>query len=262
MTDRLPEPVRSSGALRPVRVAISPAAVVGAGAGVVTSALVGLPVVAVVVVAGAGWLVGSAATAIARVLRRRSPPTPAEPRPNPYALPQPWRDLVADVLRAQQRFAETAHTADAGPLQDHLLSLQARLDDGVRECWLVARRGADLEAAVARLDPGEIRRRIILVQGQIRTADPSSPGTPRLHETADALRSQQASVERIQAVANDAQSRLQLLGAHLGEAVAKAVELSVGQADDLDLERLTDSVESAVSELETLRRAMAETTGA
>jgi hypothetical protein len=232
---------------------------VGAGAGGAAALLAGLPLLGVGAVVAIGWFGGVALVRVAQALRPRTARPAAPALPNPYAVPQPWRDLVADVLRSRERFAETARGAEPGPLQEHLRVLEARLDDGVHESWLVAVRGTELAGAVARLDPGEIHRRLTLVSASLRTADPTAQATARLRDTAGALQSQLASVTRIEAVAEDARSRLQLLAAHLGEAVAKAVELSVGQGAGVDLEQLSASVEAAVGELETLRRAIAET---
>ncbi|HWW54310.1 MAG TPA: hypothetical protein VNY84_11105, partial [Acidimicrobiales bacterium] len=134
---------------------LRPAAVGGLALGLAAAGLAGLPGLDVGAVAAAGWIAGGGAgAALAR--RRRdalpagAPTSASAERPNPYAVPQPWRDLVADVLRAQQKFAETAAAGAPGPLQSRLLSLASRLDDGVRESWLVALRGAALNEAITR----------------------------------------------------------------------------------------------------------------
>jgi hypothetical protein len=252
--------------LNPARVAVSPAALGGLAAGGVLAGAAGLPVIVIGGVALAGWLAGAAAVSARRLLtqnrRTEQAGGPVQPKPNPYAVPQPWRDLVADVLRSQQRFAQTAAATRDGPLRLQLERLSRRVDDGVRECWMIAQRGAVLAAAVARLDPIEMRRRLALVESQLAGTDPSSPGAARIRETAEAVRSQLASVQRIEGVAEDTRSRLQLLAARLGEAVAEAVELSVGQAQVVAVDALATSVDTVVGELEALGRAVAETDAA
>jgi hypothetical protein len=168
-------------------------------------------------------------------------------------VPQPWRDLVSDVLRSQQKFHETAQGAPPGPLKVRLLALSGRVDDGVRECWMIAQRGKSLGEAVARLDPAEIRRRLAIVEAH------AVPSDARAGETADAVRAQLASARRIEQVAEDARSRLQLLAARLGEAVAQAVELTVRDDADVDVTALSTSVDAVVGELEALHRAVEET---
>ena len=74
------------------------------------------------------------------------------------------------------------------------------------------------------------------------------------------MEAQLASAERIRDVADDASDRLKLINAQLDEAVARAVELSVGGHDVGDLSPLTDDVDNQVSELEALRQGM-EATG-
>jgi hypothetical protein len=247
--------------LNPTRVAVSPPAVGGLAAGAILAAVAGLPAIAVGVVAAAGWLCGAAASSVRRLAARRRLPTveTGAARPNPYAVPQPWRDLVADVLRSQQRFAQTAAASKDGPLRFQLERLSRRLDDGVRECWAIAQRGAGLAKAVDRLDPGEIHRRLTLVEDQRAKAEAGSASAARLEKTAEAVRAQLESVERIQAVAEDTRSRLQLLAARLGEAVAGAVELSVGQGQVVEFDTLATSVDAVVGELEALRMAVADT---
>ena len=252
--------------LNPARIAVSPPAVAGLAAGAVLAGIAGLPVIVVSGVAAAGWLTGAAFTSVRKLTARSGGPdpgsAPSEHKPNPYAVPQPWRDLVSDALRSQQRFAQTAASTQDGPLRLQLERLSRRVDDGVRECWMIARRGAALAQAVDRLDPGEMRRRLALVESQLASTDPSSPTASRVRETAEAVRAQLASVQRIEAVAEDTRSRLQLLSARLGEAVAEAVELSVGQGQVVELTALATSVDVVVGELEALGRAVAETDAA
>jgi hypothetical protein len=236
---------------------LRPAALGGLAVGVAAAGLAGLPALGVGAVAGAGWLAGGAMSAAARRARGRSRGHghhPAVvPAVNPYAVPQPWRDLLVDVLRSQQKFVETAAAGPPGPLQLRLSLLGERVDAGVHECWLIAQRGAALNQAVARLDPGEIRRRLAIVESQ--------PAGASHGETVAAVRAQLASVQRIEDLAEETRERLQLLAARLGEAVAEAVELSVipDPAGVPGLDAVAAGMDPVVSELQALRAALADT---
>lgn len=234
---------------------LRPTALAGLAAGITAGGLAGLPALDVGVVAAAGWAAGAGVAVAARRIRgingRRS--NEIADLPNPYAVPQPWRDLVADVLRSQQKFVETATGGPSGPIRSRLSTLTSRVEDGVRESWLIAQRGASLNQAVARLDPGEIRRRLAVVE-----AEPAGDGRV---ETLAALRAQIASVQRIEGLAEETRGRLQVLAARLGEAVAAAVELSV-TADgtgDVGLDGVAAGIDQVVAELHAVRAALAET---
>jgi hypothetical protein len=238
---------------------VKPTALAGVAAGVAAAAgagLAGLPALDVGAVAAGGWLAGAAASGVARRLRAIGagrPEADADGKPNPYAVPQPWRDLMTDVLRSQHKFIETVTAGSPGPIQSRLASLADRVDDGVRESWLIAQRGAALNVAVSRLDPGEIRRRLAIVNAQ-------PPGDDHT-ETLAALHAQMASVQRIEELAEETRRRLQLLAARLGEAVAGAAELTVA-ADPggaVGLDGVAAGIDQVVIELHALRSALAET---
>ena len=256
MGDRLPVPTRPPAPPTVFRAATSTPSVVAGVAGGAISLVAGLPAAVVVLIAVICWAV---ATGVVLPLRRRRPtrPPPGPERPNPYAVPQPWRDLVSDVLRSQQKFEQVVGGARPGPLQDRMSSLGRRLEDGVQDCWTVAQRGAALNAAVARLDPPEIHRQQVLIEAQL-----ASPGTRPddgpLRDALAAVRAQMASVERLQSVAEDTRRQLQRLAARLGEAVAEAIELSVAESDPADLRGLPSGIDDVVGELETLARAVDE----
>jgi hypothetical protein len=261
--ERLPEPARPAQVAPAVRraqaakAAVAPSNLVVAGAGalaVVLTPIAGLPFLAVAGVAAAVWG-GRVALAASRPPRDSRRPRPR----NPYSLPPPWRDYVADAVRYRERFGQAAMSGMAGPLRQHLLAMGERLDAGIDECWVIAERGAVLNEAITHLGEGEIVRRLSIVQTQLRYADPSGPTTPDLHRTVTSMRAQLATVERIRATADDARYRLQLFVAQLGEAVAEAVELTVRQRGIEPLAALSNSVETIVGELQSLRRAMEDT---
>lgn len=169
-------------------------------------------------------------------------------------LRDPWRGYVREALDAQTRFLRAVAGTDAGPLRDRLAEIGRRVDDGVRECWRIALRGQDLEAALAQLAPAEeVERRI----AELR-ARPPSDTTEGLVE---ALQGQAESYRRIAGTAADARDRLEILEARLDEAVARAVELSLQAADLGALGGLHEDVQAVVGEMEALRRGLEATTG-
>lgn len=238
--------------------ALKPVAVGGLAVGVIAGAVAGLPALDVGAVATAGWMAATGVVVVARRIRGINGRHAVEEtdRPNPYAVPQPWRDLIADVLRSQQKFVETATAGPSGPIRSRLSALTSRVEDGVRESWLIAQRGASLNQAVARLDPGEIRRRLAIVEAE-------QAGDGRV-ETLAALRAQIASVQRIEGLAEETRGRLQVLAARLGEAVAAAVELSVAAdgTGDVGLDGVAAGIDQVVAELHAVRAALTETSEA
>ena len=225
----------------------SPLGIVLAGAGAAVGIVAGLPLVAAAGLGVAAWA-ARVAVAVPRRARRSSI--------DPFALPEPWRGFVRAALEAQARFGRAVDGTAAGPLHDRLAEVEARTADGVQECWRVARQAAEIEAAVAQLDVPGARRELDALE-----AGPTRPGSDE-ERTAAALRAQLATAERMAGAAAEARSRLRLLDARLDEAVARAVELSVGTmgvGSTADVGGLGDDVDGVVGDLESLRQALEET---
>ena len=120
------------------------------------------------------------------------------------------------------------------------------------------RRGHDLVDARRRVDPDAIRREIATTRAIAE--QPGSTG-PTMQQTLESLEAQLATVERIERVIGDADSRLRLLNARLDEAAARTIELSVQAHDVTELGGLGDDVDQMVDEMEALRQAIEETGG-
>jgi hypothetical protein len=223
------------------RALTSPAGIVAAGTGVAVGIVVGLPVVAA---AGIGALAWAARVALA-VPRRKGE------RIDPFALKDPWRAFTRDALQAQTRYRGAVRSAAEGPLRDRLAEIGDRIDDGVEECWRIAKRGAAMGDLVRQLDVGATRRELEAVQG----SEAGSDGTVQ------ALEAQLQSAERMQRVVAEAQNRLRLLNARLDEAVARAFELSANTTDAGQLGGLGSDVDGLVLEMEAMRQAMEEAGG-
>lgn len=248
MLEHLPERARTPAVARAVT---SPSAVLLAAAGMSAAILGGLPIAAAAVVGVLAW-----GARVALAVPRR----PREERIDPFTLGEPWRRLVGDALKARSRFDQTVDQARPGPLRDRLVELGARLDDGVRECWRIARQGDALESALGRLDRQGAQRELAELRGEIGRSGAAERAP--LERAEAAVRAQVAAAERMERVARDARTRLRVLDAQLDEAVARAVELSLSAHDSADLTPLSADVDSLVGELEALRLAMEETSGA
>lgn len=249
MLERLPENVRTPAVARAV---VSPSALLLAGAGAAAAILGGLPLAAA---AGVGALAWAARVAFA------VPRGQAGERVDAFRVGEPWRRFVQDAQQARARFGRATKAMRGGPLQERLQAIGSRLEDGVNECWRIARQGDALEGAYRQLDVRRAQDELAELQEEARrTRDDDREAS--LRRAITAVQAQLASAERIKDVAEDAIDRLRVINAQLDEAVARAVELSVGGQDPSDLRPLTDDVDNLVNELEALRQGMEETGGA
>ena len=246
MIERLPERVRTPAVARAVT---SPSAVLLAGAGMSVAILGGLPIAAAAVVGGLAW-----AARVAMAVPR----APADERINPGRVGEPWRRFVRDALEARARFERTVRRTRPGPLRDRLDALGRRLDQGVNESWRIACQGDALDSALDQLDVRTIQAELAEVQAERRRA--TGEARASLDRAEQAVRSQLSSAQRIAQVSSDARNRLRVLNAQLDEAVARALELSLRAGDTSELSPLSADVDSLVSELESLRQALEETT--
>ena len=228
---------------------VSPSGIVLAGVAAAAVILSPAAVVLAVPAAVAAW----AARVALAVPRGRQ-----QERIDPFTLSEPWKQYVREALQAQSRFDSVVRSADTGPLRDRLAEIGARIADGVRECWRIARRGDALEDALTALDVPSTQRELAAVERE--QARQGAPGSS-LEGTAQSLRAQLSSAQRMAAVANEARDRLRLLDARLDEAVARATELSLQTGNDVDLRGLGTDVDRLVEDMEALRSALEETEG-
>lgn len=246
MLEKLPERVRTPAVLE---AALSPSAFLLAGAGASVAILGGLPLVAAGV-AGVAAFVARVALAVPRGR--------ADDKINPSKVGDPWRRFVIEAQQTQQRFDRTARQTQAGPLRERLETIGRRIEDGVRECWRIARQGDQLGRALRELDQSEVDADLARINEELEQASDARKAT--LARTRDALVSQQSAYRRIASVWNNASDRLQQLNAQLDEAVARAVELSL-HGSDSDLRPLGADVDNLVSDLEALRLGLEEVEG-
>jgi hypothetical protein len=231
------------------RAITSPLAILAIGAGAGAGVLLGGGVIGAVVAGLVAWGARVAA-AIPRAAKGE--------RIDPFTLSEPWRHYVQDAMQAHNRFKEAVRSARAGPTRDRLAEIDERVSTGVEEVWRIARRGHDLVDARRRLDPDDIRREIAATEANAEQAWASEETIER---TMEALNAQLSTVERLERVIADADSRLRLLNARLDEAAARTIELSVQAAGASDLGLLGNDVDSMVQEMEALRQAIEEIGG-
>lgn len=230
------------------RAIMSPLGIVLAGAAMAAGVVAGLPVAGAVALGAVAW----AGRVLAAV-----PRAPRSARIDPFALRDPWRGFVKGALDAQSRFGRAVASTRPGPLRDRLTGIGDRVATGVSEVWHIATRAQGIDDALRQLDTKAARAELAEVE---RNAGAPWAQGSNLARTADALRAQVSSAERMAALVADARDRLRLLDARLDEAVARAVELSVGSGDDVGA--LSGDVDSVVGEMEALREALDETSAA
>ncbi len=176
-------------------------------------------------------------------------------------LPEPWRSMVNDALRAKSRFTQIISTCAPGPLRDELNTISGRVDDGVREASSVARKGVMLDAARKNLDLGAATSDQERLTSERALRVQNNMDVVSLDTALAAVNSQLETGRRIERIAFEARDRLRVLNAQLDEVCAAAIELTVRPAG-ADAGGLSSQVDGIVTQLETLRTALDEAAGA
>jgi uncharacterized phage infection (PIP) family protein YhgE len=182
----------------------------------------------------------AAVVAITAVLRRRRRPAQRSMAIDPFVLSEPWRRYVSAAQSAQRRYNDIVKATAAGPLRSNMESITRNVQRGVEECWLIAKRGDELDRALNRLD-------ITSMQSRLDTTTDEATRT--------SLQTQLDSAQRIRTTRDDTDRQLRLLNTRVGELLAHAAEVSVGADTTSDLGSAVDDV---VTQLESLRLAVEE----
>jgi hypothetical protein len=182
----------------------------------------------------------AAVVGVVAVLRRRRPTRPVRRAVpiDPFVLSEPWRRYVSAAQASLGRYIEIVAATPSGPLRTNMESITRQVQRGVEECWFIAKRGDELDAALKRLDRPSLQAKL-----DLSTDD----------ETRTSLQAQLDSAGRIRTTRDDADQRLRLLNTRLGELLAQAAEVSVGSDSTSDLGSAVDDV---VTQLEALRLAV------
>jgi hypothetical protein len=241
------------------RAITSPLGILLGGAVAAVTIVAGVPLVAALPLGVAAWA-GKVALSIPRDRRERI---------DPFTLQEPWRRYVQEALQARNRIDEAVGRTRPGPLRDHLAEIAARMHTGVEECWLIAKRGQTLVEARRGIDVADVDRQLAEI-ADAQGADPQAAGAgadaappdPALARVAESLGVQRATAERLDRVIGQAHSELRMLDARLDEAVARTLELSAHASADTSVEGLGTDVDALVTEMESLRQALEETSRA
>jgi hypothetical protein len=238
------------------RALLSPIGLLGGAAVGALVAVVGAPVWAAALAGAAVWALNAV---------RMLPRSPRPERIDPFAVQEPWRRFVQEALQARNRIAAAVDRAPSGPLHDRLLEIAARVDTGVDETWLIAKRGQTLVRARRQVDLARIER-------QLAELRPGAPGAgeadrpteldPAVAPVVESLEAQRAAATRLDVVIDRTQSELRVLDARLDEAVARTLELSARAGTDAAVAGLRSDVDDLVTEMEALRLALDETDAA
>lgn len=219
---------------------------VGAAIGIVATAPLSLPLVAV------GGAVVGGGVGLATRLGLAMPRKGDGPRIDPFAVEEPWRAEILDAVRARARFGQAVGGFRSGPLQASLQTIGDRLDAALDECWQVTQQGQRLSDARAEIDLRDIDREL----ARAAAHEPvSSRGEQVRAETVRALEAQRAAAARMDDLIARTEAELRLINARLDESVTQAIELSVSGTTSTGT--LGESVEAIVGDLEALRLAMA-----
>jgi hypothetical protein len=238
------------------RTLLSPIGLLGGAAVGVLVVVVGAPAWAAALAGGAVWALNAV---------RMLPRSPRPERIDPFTVQEPWRRFVQEALQARNRIAAAVDRAPAGPLHDRLHEIAARVDTGVEETWLIAKRGQTLVRARRQVDLARIDRQL----GELRPgaagageADRPAELDPAIAPVIESLEAQRAAATRLDAVIERTQSDLRVLDARLDEAVARTLELSARAGTDAAVTGLRSDVDDLVTEMEALRLALDETDAA
>jgi hypothetical protein len=232
---------------------MAPRAILATGAGAALGVLLAGSAGLAVVLAVLFWLVATGVPVWRRYAAQRGPGAV-----DPFSLREPWRTAAQEALQAQARFRQATASVAPGPLRDRLGTIGEQLERGVHEAGRVARRGQRLEDVRRQIDSNQVMGELQRVESIASVAPTDDPSLAR---TAEALRAQLATAERLDKVLGDTRNRLVLLDARLDEAVARTLELSVDADDPEDLGGLNTTVESVLEEMEALRLALDEADG-
>ena len=239
--ERLPERARTPAMARAI---MAPSAILLAGAGTAAAIVVGAPLVGA---AAVGALVWAGKVALGMPRRKRRPDM------NPAQVKEPWRSLVRQTIKSEERFKEAVAETRAGPDPGHAWPRWRPGWPSPSTSPGTSPSGATTSTTPsAELDIDGIGRELATCEADLAI----DPDRTDLQHTADALRGQLESARRLAEVARDARDRLRRLNAQLNEAVARAVELSLGPSDVGALQPLGSDVDGLVSELEALRLAL------
>jgi len=217
--------------------------------------LAGAAAVAVVGLLGAPWVLAAVAGILvyAGSVMLAMPKGRSVARVDPFALSEPWRQIVQGSQSAGRKLRTTVDGASDGPIKLKLVDIVEQVEHGLAEVWQVARRGDEIDRAVRQLDPTGLRSKLATLEQRAAT----SP-SPEATAAVESVRRQLETTDRLTAKSNETANRLRLNQTRLDELVARAAEVRVGAAEPDTYAR---DVDDLIDQLEALHLAVAETHG-
>jgi hypothetical protein len=159
---------------------------------------------------------------------------------DPFTVGEPWRRHVAGAMTAKKRYDAIVRGLDDGPLRVRLTEIGRQIDEAIRECWEIARRGHQLDASIRSLNGPALRASLERATDDI---------------AAESLRNQLASLDRVRAARDEAEQRLRVLQTRLGEIPSQAAEMRAGVDH---MAQLGSTVDDVVVQLRALALAVEE----
>lgn len=166
---------------------------------------------------------------------------------DPFGVGEPWRRYVQSALSTEKRFQEALRQSSPGVVQDRLLGVQDSVRSGVQETWQAAQGAQQLSQARLKLDSWVLNTR------HERLTNEGN------HEAAASVAAQLASLERLDRVIADAKARMEVQVNKLALSVTTAIEMNVTSGAVEEISQVQSSLESVADELESLRRALGDT---
>jgi hypothetical protein len=246
-----------------MRAAVSPTAAALTAAGVA----IGLgdhSVILAVVLAAGGWSARMAGALVQRARRRRELRR-RPPRLDPWSVPEPWRQLVADAESVRQRFDQILASWPSGPTRDELERLQSQVWAHVAEVGVVAQRGAAADGWNGATFPpkraDELRAELSRLQREkVRYAGSERAAAAGTREAA--LAAELRDLHHRDEMARAVQDQLRAAVGRLESAVVGLVVVEpapMAEADDAG--QVTRALDDLSDRLSTLRTALTETAG-
>jgi hypothetical protein len=182
---------------------------------------------------------------------------------DPFAVPEPWRDLVQQAVDADKRFHEAVRAWPPGPLRDRLASLEPSIDAQVQGVWVAARQGATISggypAGLKRPTAEDLSAELEAVQlerTELRDADRAR--RQELDRAEQALAAQLQSARRAISTADAVSDRLRTLVAQLDGAVVSVVSLTATPGGAADIEGAVGTIQGLAQEIAALQAGMGE----
>ena len=184
---------------------------------------------------------------------------------DPWALPDPWRQLVAQAVGAERRFRTAASSMPPGPLLDRVVEMEPTLHAQVLQVWDAARQGAALTGgfpAGARTEPsGALATELRSIQEERARRKQAGGDTVELGGAEAAVAARLREARRAEAVAGEILNGLRSAVARLEAAVTALAQLASDSAAQPGFEAARASMESVSADLSALRSGLEEVAG-